>query len=293
MTEGQWLNSTDPHAMLEFLRASRRASDRRLRHFLAACCRRVYHLLPADLLRDEAGRQAVEVAEQWADNPAEAGECCKAFVAVMIAARCEIRLFREPIVASTLHRPLPALLVLAVALRTPGDGSHLWDGTTEAAVLGGEEDTDLVQQALGASKYAADAVASDAVRSSRAQRPLLARLFNLTPRPARAVGEQAREEELHRHAGLVRCIFGNPFRAIVAAPSWLTCNGGLAGQLAHAAYEHRLLPSGHLDRARLAVLCDALLDAGCLPDHELPAHFRSPGCHVRGCFAVDAILGRE
>ena len=45
-----------------------------------------------------------------------------------------------------------------------------------------------------------------------------------------------------------------------------------------------------MDAARLAVLADALLDAGC-DDEALIAHCREPGPHARGCWAVDAILG--
>jgi hypothetical protein len=41
------------------------------------------------------------------------------------------------------------------------------------------------------------------------------------------------------------------------------------------------------------VLCDALLDAGCPQDHELLAHLRSPGPHVRGCQGLDLILGKS
>jgi hypothetical protein len=43
---------------------------------------------------------------------------------------------------------------------------------------------------------------------------------------------------------------------------------------------------------RLPILADALEDAGCT-DAELLAHFRSPGPHVRGCFALDAVLGKS
>jgi hypothetical protein len=52
-----------------------------------------------------------------------------------------------------------------------------------------------------------------------------------------------------------------------------------------------LLPSGELDPARLAVLADALLDASC-DDVQLLEHLRGEGPHWRGCFAVDAVLGK-
>jgi hypothetical protein len=50
--------------------------------------------------------------------------------------------------------------------------------------------------------------------------------------------------------------------------------------------------SRHFDPACLARLADALEDAGCT-DPELLGHLRSPGPHVRGCWAVDLVLGKE
>jgi hypothetical protein len=61
--------------------------------------------------------------------------------------------------------------------------------------------------------------------------------------------------------------------------------------LARAAYDNRTLPAGTLDTARLAVLADALEDAGCT-DAEVLMHRRSGGPHVRGCWAIDALLGQ-
>jgi hypothetical protein len=84
---------------------------------------------------------------------------------------------------------------------------------------------------------------------------------------------------------LLREIIGNPFRPASLERSCLT-PAVLA--LAHAAYEERALPAGTLDPARLAVLGDALEEAGCA-DAELLAHCRGPGPHVRGCWAVDAV----
>ena len=88
----------------------------------------------------------------------------------------------------------------------------------------------------------------------------------------------------------LRDIFGNPFRPAPAVdPAW---RGGTAAQLAHAAYEHRRLPEGTLNPARLTILADALEDAGCT-DADLLGHLRGPGPHVRGCWAVDLILGKS
>jgi hypothetical protein len=52
------------------------------------------------------------------------------------------------------------------------------------------------------------------------------------------------------------------------------------------------MAEGTLDPARLTVLADALEDAGCT-DADLLGHLRSPGPHVRGCWAVDLVLGKE
>ncbi len=98
-----------------------------------------------------------------------------------------------------------------------------------------------------------------------------------------------REEQWNSQVGFIRCIIGNPFRPISNNPAWLTPT--VTG-LATAAYEHRILPSGHLDPARLAILADALEDTGC-DDADLLGHLRDPGPHVRGCWPLDAVMGKE
>ena len=91
---------------------------------------------------------------------------------------------------------------------------------------------------------------------------------------------------------LLRNIIGNPFHPPpLIDPSVLESQGGTIPRLTQEAYEHRLLPSGHLDPQRLAVLADALEDVGA--DAELVAHLRGPGPHVRGCHVVDLLTGRK
>ena len=51
------------------------------------------------------------------------------------------------------------------------------------------------------------------------------------------------------------------------------------------------LPARLLDSARLAVLADALEEAGCSEANVL-RHLREPAEHVRGCWAVDLVLAR-
>ncbi len=61
--------------------------------------------------------------------------------------------------------------------------------------------------------------------------------------------------------------------------------------LANAAYAERILPSGQLDPQRLAVLADALEEAGGA-DPDLLGHLRSALPHIRGCWVVDLLTGR-
>ncbi len=99
----------------------------------------------------------------------------------------------------------------------------------------------------------------------------------------------AQAAEARAHCALIRDIVGNPFRPPTFDPAWRTRT---AAGLAQAAHDERLMPSRELDPARLAVLSDALEEAGCT-DTDILGHLRSPGPHVRGCWVVDLILDKE
>ena len=81
---------------------------------------------------------------------------------------------------------------------------------------------------------------------------------------------------------LLRDIFSNPFRPITADPAWLTPT---VQSIAAAIYQDRAFD-------RLLILADALEEAGCT-DADVLLHCRRPGEHVRGCWVVDWVLGKE
>jgi hypothetical protein len=84
-------------------------------------------------------------------------------------------------------------------------------------------------------------------------------------------------------ADLARCIFGPlPFRPVAPDPVWLAAN---VKQLAQGIYADRAFD-------RLPLLADALEEAGCT-DADILAHCRGPSPHVRGCWVVDLILGKQ
>src|SRR5262249_35482697 len=90
-------------------------------------------------------------------------------------------------------------------------------------------------------------------------------------------------------AALLRAIIASPSRPVSRDSAWLSAT---VPRLAEAAYEERDLPSGKLDRDRLVILADALEDAGCT-DADILDHLRGPGPHVRGCWVLDLVLGKE
>jgi hypothetical protein len=87
-------------------------------------------------------------------------------------------------------------------------------------------------------------------------------------------------------ASLLRDILGPlPFRPVAIDPKWLTWNYGTVPPIARRIYEERTFHD-------LPILADALEDAGCT-DLDILSHCRGVGPHVRGCWVVDLVLGKE
>jgi hypothetical protein len=85
-------------------------------------------------------------------------------------------------------------------------------------------------------------------------------------------------------ANLLRDVAGpRPFRPVSLFSAWRT---DTALSLARQMYESR-------DFSTMPILADALQDAGC-DSPDVLDHCRDPnGTHVRGCWVVDLILGRD
>lgn len=79
-----------------------------------------------------------------------------------------------------------------------------------------------------------------------------------------------------------RCVSGDPFRPVAFDPRWLS---ETAVALATGIYAERAFD-------RMPILADALEEAGC-DDADVLSHCRGPGPHVRGCWVVDRVLGKE
>ena len=93
---------------------------------------------------------------------------------------------------------------------------------------------------------------------------------------------QARAAEDLAQIALLRDIFGNPFRPPSFSPSWRT---DTAVALARQMYDSR-------EFSAMPILADALQDAGC-DSADILDHCRGAGLHVRGCWVVDLVLGKE
>jgi hypothetical protein len=80
----------------------------------------------------------------------------------------------------------------------------------------------------------------------------------------------------------LRDIFISPFRPVVFSPDWRT---DTAVTLAQQMYDSR-------EFGAMPILADALQDAGCDND-DILQHCRGDGLHVRGCWVVDLVLGKN
>jgi hypothetical protein len=95
----------------------------------------------------------------------------------------------------------------------------------------------------------------------------------------------ARQRQHAAQANWLREIVGSPFHTFTIDPSLLAWNDGTVVRIAQAIYDERAFDW-------MPILADALEDAGC-DNADILRHCREPGEHVRGCWVVDLLLGKE
>jgi hypothetical protein len=194
MTEAEWLACEDPMLMLRYLIGTNeariqavevfpdsRGGDRKLRLFACACYSRICHVLPHTVARD-----AVRIAERFADNAASESEFLAAEAKVLeLCNAIEPRWRRSAGDERAALHPTHAALSLAgvVCWRQPQKAA--WYASSNAYL----EFPYLIN--------------SDVDVNSRER-------------------WEAEVVEKRGQCSLIRDIFGNPFRPVALNPSWLT-----------------------------------------------------------------------
>lgn len=224
MTEAEWLSSHDPEPMLKLLKP--KASERKLRLFACACCRRIWAFV-----KDARSQTAVEVAEAHADGMIDIDD---------------VRRVRG--IACFADDGVPDELAYAAANAAFYAVFHRCAWVENAA---SQSVQTIVESALAAgSDY--------------------------------QVAEAAAELETAAQSDLLRDIFGNPFRP---ASISVNCQTPKIVGLAQTIYDERAFD-------RMPELADGLEKAGCT-DAGVLEHCRGSGPHVRGCWVIDLVLGKE
>lgn len=195
MTEAEWDRCWDVERMLAHLGTG--ATDRLVRLLAVACCRQSW-----GLLGDRMSREAVQVAERFADG---------------LASEQELALARS------------------AADEAVQDAKHAaWEAEADANFCDTKEYRESLDQLSAA--HAARAAVSRNAREPDG----MSDGWDVRPQGEPRFGPVARASWNLLNANsaeLARCIFGNPFRPATLEPDWLTWNGGAVAKLAQTIYD--------------------------------------------------------
>jgi hypothetical protein len=277
-------------------------SDRQLTLFSCACCRRVW-----TLLEDHRSRQAVEIAEQFADGNASMEDLGHAQGGAMVAAQ-EASAADQPIAqlaAASAAWGAGSVAAAPVALWEAEEDEAFAAETGDESPVTEEEDTNDAQTARAiASQVADDALMAAGAAAGDAAWYEAAENEELTPEvegadvaweeegdTARAVRTlvetaeaAAKTSERLAQRNLLLDIAG-PGKRITLPASVMHWNDGCVGKMTQTIYDERTYE-------QMPILADALEDAGC-DNADILNHCRGPGPHVRGCWVVDLLLGKQ
>lgn len=257
MTAVEWQRCNDPGQLLTWLAG--RASDRKLRLFACACCRRIWHLLD-----HEPSRRAVETAEQFADGLLPAEQLARA--------RADAR----QVTWEAIQRVRSEWSMSRINERARGAWVAVW------AACAAEETAE-------ARIWSESQPRTGQLNSSSCLPLRTAQVVSWARTVAVEYGldrnKTTGDQEEAYQCALLRDLFEGQLQPIPIESKWLEYGSGLVVRLARVLHEE-----GRLDE--LPVLADALEDASCDNDRLLD-HLRSPGPHARGCWVLDALMQKN
>jgi hypothetical protein len=269
--EAEWLACNEPEKLLGFLVG--KTSDRKLRLFAVACCRRIWDLMP------KGSQKAVLAAEKYAEGVIDHEELRRASHRAINAYRNHLRSWWRRKDQSTAMAAYAALVMsVGEEKEIASEAARCAAGVYSAVEIerGGAGGKVGVMGTGEGGLQLSYRRKADGKKAKEKERQWESRL--------RQGNEDAWWTERSEQTELIRCLFGNPFRSPFLDNAWLTWNGGTIPKLAQVIYDNRRF-------AELPILADALEEAGC-DNADVLSHCRSEGPHVRGCWVVDLLLGK-
>jgi hypothetical protein len=256
MTEAEWLVGTSPQKMLRFLLGTDYPRVQDVESFPACkgsdrklrvfACACYYRV--RHLLPNVLAQAAVEVAERFADATAKREDLQQAEASVWEPLRAlEQRWQASRGAERTALQPTHEALALALQV--------VWAQAPKAAYY-----------ASSNACWTVAAIANPGAACS----------------DAAFVASELAEGKVQ--AEILRCIFGNLFRTVVARAAVFRWSDATVRKIAQVIYRNGAFN-------RLPVLADALEKAGCT-DPAILQHLRGPGPHVRGCWPLDLLLDK-
>ena len=280
MNEAEWINCRDNEQIYQFLIS--KESERKRQLFLCACCRHAFGLITKDQ-KDRVSNMAIEYASQSGINLGDVWEVSQS--AIEAAEKYADGLLKESEqeAMADITRDVGHLYGDIAACAPAPDEDPDFD---DASVKMGGDVANASQCAVNAHPNASELTVRVAANFTS---------FDEDAYYAGAHGDPnidlnhphmvARRAERAFQWKLLEDIFGETSRKKKIKRKWLRWNDGYIPHLAQEIYDNR-------DFERMSLLADALDEAGC-KDEEILNHCRQQNEHVRGCWVVDLLLGKE
>jgi hypothetical protein len=276
MTEAEWLTCAEPKQLVDFL--GDKLTERKLMLWAVGCCSSL-----RDLIIDKRSRDALVVAEAYVEGQASRQQLTNAH---QQAATAEEQLNQELEAWIEAGEDMPPETVQRTIfnrnLKRVGNDYYLREAQYSAALAAMKCATQVRDELINAVFMAAVAIANEQMfrhyeQAAEVLDPFSDKMLNAV--------NGFQDEQHQRHCLVLQEIVGNPFCPVNLDSACLSWNDGTVRKIAQSIYDERAYE-------RMPILADALTDAGC-DTEDILSHCRSDGPHVRRCWVVDLLLGKE